>query len=165
MLLKLSSESFLCTHHILGFYSITLSCSTLLKYLPPYQTVISLRANVFFFSFLNIYLLIYFWLHRIFVAACKFSLTVASRGLLLLLSMSSKLKGSVVVAHRLSCSKAYGILVPRPGIEPMFPALSVRSFNYWTNREVLISVFYMLILSMVSRISHRFVFNKIFTNF
>ena len=100
-------------------------------------------------SFLNVYLLIYFWLHQIFVAVWRFSLTVASRGLLLLLSMSSKLKGSVVVAHGLSCSKACGILVPRPGIEPMFPALSVRSLNHWTAGQVLISVFYTLILSMV----------------
>ena len=31
--------------------------------------------------------------------------------------------GSVVVAHRLSCPGACGILVPRPGIEPASPAL------------------------------------------
>ena len=30
---------------------------------------------------------------------------------------------SVVMALRLSCSAAYGILVPGPGIEPMSPAL------------------------------------------
>ena len=30
---------------------------------------------------------------------------------------------SLVVAHRLSCPKACGILVPRPGIQPKFPAL------------------------------------------
>ena len=30
---------------------------------------------------------------------------------------------SVVVAHGLCCCRAYGILVPRPGIEPMSPAL------------------------------------------
>ena len=32
--------------------------------------------------------------------------------------------GSVVAVHRLSCPKACGILVPRPGIEPMSPALA-----------------------------------------
>ena len=31
--------------------------------------------------------------------------------------------GSVVVAHRLSCSTACGILVPQPGIKPASPAL------------------------------------------
>ena len=31
--------------------------------------------------------------------------------------------GLVVVAHRLSCPVACGILIPRPGIEPMSPAL------------------------------------------
>ena len=30
--------------------------------------------------------------------------------------------GSVVAGHGLSCPTAYGILVPRPGIEPAFPA-------------------------------------------
>ena len=32
--------------------------------------------------------------------------------------------GSVVVEHRLSCPEACGILVPRPGIEPVSPALA-----------------------------------------
>ena len=32
--------------------------------------------------------------------------------------------GSVVAGHRLSCPKACGILVPRPGIESMSPALA-----------------------------------------
>ena len=34
-----------------------------------------------------------------------------------------ELVGSVVAAHALSCPAACGILVPRPGIEPAFPAL------------------------------------------
>ena len=34
------------------------------------------------------------------------------------------------------CHKAYGILVPRPGIEPMPPALEEWSHNQWTNKEV-----------------------------
>ena len=33
---------------------------------------------------------------------------------------------SVVAAHRVSCSAACGILVPRPGIEPESPALQDR---------------------------------------
>ena len=31
--------------------------------------------------------------------------------------------GSLIVACELSCSEAYGILVPQPGIEPTCPAL------------------------------------------
>ena len=31
---------------------------------------------------------------------------------------------------------AYGILVPRPGIEPMPPALEEWSLNHWTNKGV-----------------------------
>ena len=31
---------------------------------------------------------------------------------------------------------AWHVELPRPGIEPMPPALQVRSLNHWTNREV-----------------------------
>ena len=34
------------------------------------------------------------------------------------------------------CCTAYGILIPRPGIEPMPPALEAWSLNHWTTREV-----------------------------
>ena len=34
------------------------------------------------------------------------------------------------------CPAARGILVPRPGIEPMPPALGVRNLNHWNAREV-----------------------------
>ena len=35
------------------------------------------------------------------------------------------------------CSTAHGILIPRPGIEPMSSALQGRFFNHWTTiREV-----------------------------
>ena len=34
--------------------------------------------------------------------------------------------GSLVVTHRLSCPLAYGILIPRPGIEPVSPVLEGR---------------------------------------
>ena len=36
---------------------------------------------------------------------------------------------------RLHCV-ACGILAPRPGIEPMPPALGAQSLNHWTTREV-----------------------------
>ena len=50
--------------------------------------------------------------------------------------------GSVVVARGLRCLLACGILVPRPGIELMPPALGVRSVNHWTARKVLFFLIY-----------------------
>ena len=38
-------------------------------------------------------------------------------------ALSLRCAGSVVVAHRLSCPTACGILVPQPGIEPVSSAL------------------------------------------
>ena len=37
------------------------------------------------------------------------------------------------------CHRACGILVPRPGIEPMSSAVGVWSLNYWTTREAICS--------------------------
>ena len=31
---------------------------------------------------------------------------------------------------------ACGLLVPQPGIEPVFPALEVQNLNHWTTKEV-----------------------------
>ena len=45
-------------------------------------------------------------------------------------------KDSPVVAHGLNCPLACGILVPRPDIEPMSPALEAWTLNHWTTREV-----------------------------
>ena len=44
---------------------------------------------------------------------------------------------SAVAAGRLSYLMAFGLLVPRPGIEPMSPALQAWILNHWTTREVL----------------------------
>ena len=46
---------------------------------------------------------------------------------LLLAALRRPRLGSVVAVWRLSCSQACGILVPRPGIEPMSPALEADS--------------------------------------
>ena len=75
-------------------------------------------------------LFFYFWLHWVFVAACRLSLVAASRGnpslrcvgfllrwLLLLQSTGSRHVGSVVVVHRLSYSAACGIF-PDQGSNP-----------------------------------------------
>ena len=76
-----------------------------------------------FFPFKN-YLFIYFWQHclcccvRTFASSDEQLYLDAVRGLLIALGSWV----SVVVAHGLSCPKACGILTPRPGIEPEFPA-------------------------------------------
>ena len=41
-----------------------------------------------------------------------------------------------VVVQRLSCSIAYGVLVPGPGMELILPAVEAGSLNHWTTREV-----------------------------
>ena len=42
----------------------------------------------------------------------------------------------VLFCFVLPCHSACGILVPRPGIEPMSPAVGTWSLNHWTPREV-----------------------------
>ena len=100
-------------------------------------------ARSFFFS-----CIFYFWLHWVFVAARGLSLVAVSRGysslpcmdfllrwLLLLQRMGSRSAGfsscgSRTLVCRLSSSGAWASLLhsmwdlPRPGIEPMFPALT-----------------------------------------
>ena len=94
------------------------------------------QSTFFFFFFLILF--IYFWLCWVFVSVRGLSLVAASGSHsssrcaslslswpLLLRSTGSRRAGSVVVAHGLSCSAAYGNL-PRPGLEPMSPALAGR---------------------------------------
>ena len=89
-----------------------------------------------FFKF--IYLFIYLWLCWVFVSVRGLSLVAASGGRsssrcaglslsrpLLLQSTGSRRAGSVIVAHGPSCSAAMWDL-PRPGLEPMSPALAGR---------------------------------------
>ena len=86
-----------------------------------------------FFFFLSKF--IYLWLHWVFVAVHGLYLVAGSGGysslwctgfsllwLLFLQSRGSGRVGSVVVAHRPSCSAACGILSSGPWIKPTFPA-------------------------------------------
>ena len=84
-----------------------------------------------FFFFFNLFILfIYFWLSWVFIAARGLPLVAGSGGhsslrcvsfslrwFLLLWSMGSRLAGSAVVAHGLSCSVACGIF-PDQGSNP-----------------------------------------------
>ena len=105
----------------------------------------------YLFVFINLFILfIFFWLHWVFVAACRLSLVSASRGycslrcvgfssrwLLLLPSLGSRCAGfsscgSWTVEHRLSrCGARAQLLrrmwdLPGPGLEPGSPALAGR---------------------------------------
>ena len=103
------------------------TCNHIVRWLqnmwPHYQMIIC-RWHDFFY----IDLLIYFWLQWVVVAACGLSPVVAKRGYSsavvasLVAEHGLKSAGSVVVAHRLSCSKASRDL-PGPGIEPVSLAL------------------------------------------
>ena len=42
-----------------------------------------------------------------------------------------------------TCRKTCRIFVPRPGIEPVPPAVEARSLNHWTTREVPAHLFQM----------------------
>ena len=86
--------------------------------------------NVFYSCYLFIYLFIYLWLCWVFISVRRLSLVAASRGHsssrcadlslswpLLLWSTGSRRAGSVIVAHRPSCSTACGIF-PDQGLNP-----------------------------------------------
>ena len=90
----------------------------------------ALAGRFFFFFFFLINLLIYLWLCWVFVSVRGLSLVVASRGHsssrcaglslsrpLLLRGTGSRRAGSVIVAHRPSCSAACGIF-PDQGSNP-----------------------------------------------
>ena len=65
---------------------------------------------------------------HVFIWLCQ--VLVAARGIFRCRAQTLVvLCGSVVAAHRLSCPKACEILVPRPGIEPMSPALQAGFFT------------------------------------
>ena len=81
-------------------------------------------------------LFIYFWLHWFFVAAHGLSVVVLCGFLVAVVSLVAEHRlrscstwaleytSSVVVVHGLGCSMTWWILVPSPGIKPIFPALA-----------------------------------------
>ena len=102
------------------------------------ETALFLPPSFFFFFFLIlIFFFTYFLLCWVFIAVWTFS-SCGEWGLLSSCDAwafpcggfscgARALQGawaSVVVAHRLSCSVAHGVLVSRPGIEPTSPALA-----------------------------------------
>ena len=82
----------------------------------------------FFFS--KAYL--FAWLPWVLVAACGIFAAVCG-----LLSLRARaLSGSAVVVLGLSCPTACGILVPRPGMKPLFPALEGGLLTTGPSREI-----------------------------
>ena len=104
------------------------------QWVPNRTDFFCLFFNKFIFFNLFIYLFLLCW---VFVSVRGLSLVTASGGHsssrytdlslsrpLLLRSTGSRRAGSVVVAHGPSCSAVCGS--PRPGLEPMYPALAGR---------------------------------------
>ena len=92
---------------------------------------------ILFLSFLNFYLFIYFWLCWVFTSVRGLSLVVASGGPSSSRCVGLSLSRSLVVEHRLqtrrlsSCGSRAQVLrgmwdPPRPGLEPVSPALTGR---------------------------------------
>ena len=98
-------------------------------------------TSSFFFFFINLF--IYFWLHWVFVAACRLSLVAVSGATLHCGAQGSHCGGfsccgawatgvwaSVVVACRLSSCGSQAVLprgmwdLPGPGLEPVSPVLA-----------------------------------------
>ena len=91
---------------------------------PMYGTCCFSLAAFFFFKLYLFYFLFIFWLHRVLVAARGiFCCGAQALHCSVRASLQLQRTGSVVVARGLSCPAACGILVPRPGMEPVSPAL------------------------------------------
>ena len=95
----------------------------------PTQATSDLPPDYFY----HLKLLLYFWLHWVFIAACRLFSSCGERRLLSGYSApashcsnfsSCGSRASVVAVHGFSCSAACRILVPRPGIKPVSPALA-----------------------------------------
>ena len=82
------------------------------------------------------------WLCWVFYSACGLCLAVARGGFSTCRARTPEQTGSVVETCTLSCSTAYGILAPQPGIEPKPSALQGHILNHWTTREVPESLYF-----------------------
>ena len=121
---QISKEMF-----ISGF---SLKCSIQIFVCLKHNQCTATSVPQFFFNFCSF---IFFWLCQVFVAESRLSLVAAPvmlqrsfslQWLLLLQSTGFRARTSVVAAHGLSCFTACRILVPRPGIKLMSPALAGR---------------------------------------
>ena len=136
------STEYLSTYLCLLQFLSLMSCS--------FQHIGLLPPWLIFFNKFIYFIYIYFWLHWVFVAACRLSLVVASGGysslwctgfslqwLLLLRRMGSKCTGfsscgSWALERRLSSCGTWAQLLhgmqdlPGPGLEPVSPALAGR---------------------------------------
>ena len=114
--------------------------------------------NFFIFINLFIYLFIHFWLCWVFVSVWGLSLVAGSGGHsssrcvglslsrpLLLRSTGSRRAGSVVVAHRLSCSVACGIFQTRA--RTRVPCIGRQILNHCATRKAPIFNFLIIFFS------------------
>ena len=92
-----------------------------LRHWAPYSWILTTPSFYFLFF-------LFTWLHEVLVAACRILVMscgscLAAHGLSGRGAQAPKHTGSVVMACRLSCSVACGVLVSWPGIEPKPSAL------------------------------------------
>ena len=130
-----------------------------------------IRSYILFLKFYFI-LFIYFWLCWVFTAACGLSLVVAKGGysslrcsglslwwLLLLRSMGSRLTGSVVVTHWLSCSAWHvGSSWTRAWIH--VPCIGRQILNHCATREApeIIFFFFLSYILYLSSFNYYFIY-------
>ena len=112
--------------------------------------------SFFYYYYSKFYLFIYLFLAVLGLRFCARAFSsCGKRGpLFIAVRRPLTIAASLVGEHRLQSRRlsswlhlvlrtARGILVPRPGIEPEFPAVETQSLNHWTTREVLaLTTFY-----------------------
>ena len=120
-------------------------------FLPPTAFYLFICLFVFIFLFFI------FWLCQVLVVACRifveacgiFCCSAQAPGRVRSVvcgawALSLRRTGSGVMVHGLSCPAASGILVPRPGIEPVSPVLEGRFFTTGPPRKSLFSYYWVL---------------------
>ena len=133
-LLKLISIESMISNHLILYHPLLL--------LPSIFPRIRVFSNESVLCIIIFLICIYLcWLHWVFIAARGLSLAVVLMGfslqwLLLLQSTGSRCADSVVVARRLSCSSACGILLEWIRDRTHAPSIGKRILNHWIAREV-----------------------------
>ena len=69
------------------------------------------------------YLFLFIWLHQVLNVACRTFRRDMYTSPVVVSGLWNIRTGTIVTAHRFSCSVVYGSLVPQAGIEPTFLAL------------------------------------------
>ena len=86
-----------------------------------------------------------------------FGINIATSAVLCLVFHS--ISFSILFLSFWPCRVTCRMLVPRPGIEPMPPAVEAQSPNHWTAREFPLSFYFLLLLLFIFKnLFHLFIF-------